>query len=138
VREERHKLISGLISKSAIRRQAEIVSLLRKRGFAVTQASVSRDLEDLGITKQNGRYRLDSNGGFSGRFGKVSVVKSGNNLIVAKCASGLASALAVDLDAQEIDGVAGTIAGDDTVFVAVKTASSQASVYRHLKERFGV
>jgi transcriptional regulator of arginine metabolism len=131
-------LISELISKNVIRSQAEIVTRLRRRGFAVTQASVSRDLEDLGITKHNGKYRLASAGGFGGRFGKVSFVKSGNSLIVAKCASGLASAFAVDLDAQEIGGIAGTIAGDDTVFVAVKTAASQASVYRHLKERFGV
>lgn len=108
--------------------------LLRRKGFDVTQASVSRDLEELGIAKEHGVYRPPSQIPQRTAFGLVSFHPAGDNLIVAKCGSGLASALAVRLDAIRHDGIVGTIAGDDTVFIAVTDQKMQKSLIRGLKE----
>ena len=110
--------------------------LLRKNGFAVTQASVSRDLDELGIAKEHGVYRPPSEVPRRTAFGLVSFHRAGDNLIVAKCGSGLASALAVRLDATLLAGVVGTIAGDDTVFIAVTDQKTQSGLIRRLKEDF--
>ena len=137
MKEVRQNVITDLISNRPVSSQAGLVKLLRKRGFEVTQASVSRDLEELQIRKSEGRYRLSSGQGFAGSFGEVTITGSGDSLIVARCGSGLASALAVHLDSLELDQVAGTLAGDDTVFIAARTARGQKSLLKQLKERFG-
>jgi len=110
------------------------VRLLRKNGFDVTQASVSRDLEELGVLKEQGVYRPPSQIPRRTAFGPVSFHPAGENLIVAKCGSGLASALAVRLDATRLNGIVGTIAGDDTVFIAITDQKSQNGLIRRLKE----
>ena len=133
----RQKFITDMVTSGAIRSQSEIVQRLRKKGFEVTQASVSRDLEAMGIRKQKGVYRTVPLNGMLASIGKVSLQKSGDSLVVAKCDSGLASALAVQLDALKTPEIIGTLAGDDTVFIAVKNASSQSAVFKGLKERFG-
>lgn len=137
MKHRRHKFIADMITSGPIRSQAEIVLRLRKKGFAVTQASVSRDLEEIGIRKQKGIYTLDAQNGFTSAFGKVTLERSGSNMIVAGCGSGLASALAVQLDSLQLPEIVGTIAGDDTVFIAVKGTAGQTSVFKKLKERFG-
>ena len=68
-----------------------------------------------------------------GAFGRVSFTPAGENLIVIKCGSGLASAAAVHIDAAAIPDIVGTIAGDDTIFVAVKGLEEQARVTRSLR-----
>jgi transcriptional regulator of arginine metabolism len=137
MKERRQRSITDIVSGDTIRSQSEIVTRLQRSGFHVTQASVSRDLEEMGIRKRDGVYKLRTGGGFPSSFGKVNVDRSGNSLIVAKCASGLASAFAVHLDSLAIPEIVGTIAGDDTVFIAVKNAASQVAVYRRLKEWLG-
>src|SRR5689334_1096196 len=94
---ERHQAIFDLISAQPVARQDELASLLADQGFSVTQASVSRDLEKLGIVKVNGRYVRQA-ARRAGAFGTVSFAESGENLIVVKCGSGLASAAAVRID----------------------------------------
>ena len=116
---DRHQVILDLIAVRPIERQDELARLLAERGFSVTQASVSRDLEKLGIVKHNGRYARETVRQ-TGAFGPVSFAESGENLIVVKCRSGLASGAAVRVDSAAIPEIIGTIAGDDTIFVAVK------------------
>jgi len=128
----RQQVILDLISNTPIGRQDELAKLLSDRGFNVTQASVSRDLEKLGIAKIHGRYMRQPTRRF-GAFGTVSFTEAGENLIVIKCGSGLASAAAVRIDAAGITDMIGTIAGDDTIFVAVKGSEQQARVIRNLK-----
>ena len=95
-----------------------------------------RDLEELGIAKEHGVYRPPSQVPPRTAFGWVSFLPAGDNLIVAKCGSGLASALAVRLDATGLEGIVGTIAGDDTVFIAITDQKTQKGVIRRLKEEF--
>jgi transcriptional regulator of arginine metabolism len=133
---ERQKAILKIISAAKITRQDEIAASLGNLGFVVTQASVSRDLVELGVEKVDGVYSRPRAGSSPSPFGLVSLLPSGESLLVAKCASGLASASAVTIDAAELPGIAGTLAGDDTIFIAVSKGASQQDVADSLYELF--
>ena len=132
----RQQFIRQLITEKPIRGQLELVQILRENGFSVTQASVSRDLDELNIIKANGHYILPMRRTISDPLSSVQLTPSGDNLIVARCRSGLASAVAVSIDEAGIDDIAGTIAGDDTIFIAVADARTQHSVMRRLWRLF--
>lgn len=129
---QRHDTILDLIAARPIAKQDELVRLLTDRGFSVTQASVSRDLEKLGVVKTNGKYVRRSTNGNVGTFGAITFKEAGDNLIVVKCAAGLASAAAVRIDAVSAPEIVGTIAGDDTIFVAVKGPADKARAIKTL------
>lgn len=133
---DRQEAILNIISASKVTRQDELANALRQNGFVVTQASVSRDLDELGVAKVNGVYVRPRPAATPSPFGLVSVVSSGDSLVVARCAAGLASAAAVRIDAANLADVAGTIAGDDTIFVAVRNSAHQSSVKEALCELF--
>ena len=130
--ENRHHAILEVIGSQSVGRQDELARLLTERGYSVTQASVSRDLEKLGVVKVNGRYMRPTVTRF-GAFGPLSFAEGGESLVVVKCSLGLASAAAVRIDAAGIPEIIGTIAGDDTIFVAVKSAREQAKVIKSLR-----
>ena len=134
---ERHNLILDSISDRAISSQYELMEILHAEGLDVTQASVSRDLSELGIVKIGGHYaRPQLPEPDSSPFGIRAIDTSGDSLVVIKCASGLASAVAVRLDGEEIRDVVGTIAGDDTIFVAVRDLNSQKATVKKLRALF--
>lgn len=135
-KQDRQKLIVDIISLSPIRNQKIIVDLLRKNGYTVTQASVSRDLEELSIGKANGIYRRHVAPIKTSPFGRLAFAVSGENLIVARCSPGLASALAVMLDSMGFEEIVGTVAGDDTVFIAVDEKRKQTSLLKRLRSEF--
>ncbi len=132
---ERQDALLNLISAERIASQADLAKRLRSRNFDVTQASISRDLDELGIIKAQGIYTVPRK--MSGvAFGLSSIETAGESLVVAKCDSGLASAAAVKIDAARIAEIVGTIAGDDTIFIAVKDAKDQRSVMKKIWEIF--
>lgn len=133
---QRQQIILRIISATKLRSQDELARLLRKNGFNVTQASVSRDLDDLGIIKVKGYYTLPKNAAATDGLSPLRLDVSGDNLIVIRLAPGMASAAAVVIDGAAIDDVVGTIAGDDTIFVAVKDAASQKRTMRRIMELF--
>jgi transcriptional regulator of arginine metabolism len=135
-REQRQAAILKLIDARRIGRQEELAELLEKKGFSVTQSSVSRDLLDLGIVKVHGHYALPKKPRNGVAFGLLNLDTAGDNLIVAKCESGLASAVAVRIDDAGVDEIVGTIAGDDTIFIAVKEKGEQKTVMRKIWEIF--
>ena len=130
-RAARQELILKIVETEKVSRQGRIVELLNERGFDVTQASISRDLGELGIVKVNGIYASPENSAVPG-FGVVDLIVAGQNLIVARCQSGLASAIAVKIDAAGIKEIVGTIAGDDTIFIAVENSDSQRMAVKKL------
>ena len=136
-KKDRQNALLSLIDSTSIWSQGELASRLCDQGFSVTQASVSRDLDELGIVKLNGHYVLPRESSGESEFGKVSLDTAGDNLIVGRCASGLASAITVKIDAALIPDIVGTIAGDDTIFIAVKNAHGQAAVIQKITEMFG-
>lgn len=136
IKERRQEKIRDLIQSSNIVTQDELTELLLKDGFSVTQSSVSRDFEQIGIVKVNGFYALPQTNNGMQRFGLLSLDTAGENLIVAKCESGLASAVAVRIDNAKLPEIIGTIAGDDTIFIAVKDKKSQKEVVKKVWKMF--
>ena len=134
IKNERQQTIATLINASNIVTQEQLTKALLKAGFDAAQSSVSRDLGELGIVKRGGFYSIPSNK--NARYGLVGVEFAGENLLVAKCESGLASAVAVQIDRAKIAEIVGTIAGDDTIFIAVKSANMQKSVVKKIWKLF--
>ena len=128
---ERQQKILDLIRAKPVGTQEDLRALLEGAGVAATQSSVSRDLEELGVVKQHGHYTLPRANGNAAR-GLLSLDHAGDSLIVARTFPGLASAVAVEIDAAAIPEVVGTIAGEDTIFIAVRDAKSQRSVVKEI------
>lgn len=132
MKSNRHTKIVELIGKYPINTQDELLEYLKKEGFDVTQSTVSRDIKKLRLTKaldSNGKYRyqvpqnktISSLSGFSSLFdSSIISVECALNLVVIKTYSGMAQAVCAAIDSMEYDSVVGTIAGDDTIFVACK------------------
>src|SRR5437870_2138272 len=116
---QRQQKILSLIRAKPIGTQHNLRALLERAGVAATQSSVSRDLEELGIVKQHGHYTLPRANGTSAR-GLLSLDQAGDSLVIARTLPGLASAVAVEIDAAALSDVVGTIAGEDTIFIAVR------------------
>lgn len=121
---ERQEKLKHFIETQAISTQEELVSRFRLNGIEVTQASVSRDIDELGIVKIGGKYALPKVKS-GDDLGLESLIPVGDNLIVGKCPSGLASAITVRIDAKQIPSIVGTVAGDDTIFIAVADSRDQ-------------
>src|SRR4029078_4784328 len=130
---ERQQKILGLIQAKPIGTQEDLRSLLERTGVPATQSSLSRDLEELGVVKHNGHYTLPRANGTAAR-GLLSLDHSGENLVVARTVPGLASAVAVEIDAAALPEIVGTIAGEDTIFIAVR---DQKSVIKKVWKLFG-
>lgn len=134
---ERHKLILDVIESRHVSRQDELAQLLSEAGFRVTQASISRDLDELGVVKVDGRYAaIELPLEEASPFGVSAIIPAGENLIVVRCSAGLASAAAVRIDGSKIGEIAGTIAGDDTIFIAVDGEQNQKAAIKKLKMIF--
>lgn len=136
LKEKRQEKIRNLIKAKDIASQSELTELLSEDGFYVTQSSVSRDLDELGIIKVNGFYALPKVSDGIRKYGLLSLDTAGEILVVAKCEAGLASAVTVRIDSEKIPEIVGTIAGDDTIFIAVKDAKSQKAVIKKIWEIF--
>ena len=132
---KRQQKILSLIQAKPIGTQEDLRALLEHAGVAATQSSVSRDLEELGIVKQHGHYTLPRANGTSAR-GLLSLDQAGDSLVIARTLPGLASAVAVEIDAAALADVVGTIAGEDTIFIAVRDAKSQRTTVKKVWELF--
>lgn len=132
---ERQQKILSLIQAKPIGTQEDLRMLLERAGVAATQSSVSRDLEELGVVKQHGHYTLPRANGASAR-GLLSLDQSGDSLVVARTLPGLASAVAVEIDAAALEEVVGTIAGEDTIFIAVRDAKAQRPTIKQIWDLF--
>lgn len=135
-KEVRHSAIKKLISAKRIGTQEELSELLEKKGFSTTQSSISRDLDELGIIKTKGFYSLPQKSKNAAAHGLLSLETAGSNLIIAQCEAGLASAIAVRIDGARMEEIVGTIAGDDTIFIAVKEVKEQKTAIKKIWEIF--
>ena len=135
-KDSRQKKILSLIRAKPIGTQEELTSLLERAGVPATQSSVSRDLEELGVVKHHGHYTVPRSNGAAVR-GLLSLDLSGDNLVIARTEPGLASAVAVEIDGAAIPEIVGTLAGEDTIFVAVREQKAQRTVMKKIWELFG-
>ena len=132
---ERQQRILSLIQAKPIGTQEDLRALLERTGTPATQSSVSRDLEELGVVKHHGHYTLARTDGAIAR-GLLSLDQSGDSLVIARTMPGLASAVAVQIDAAALPEVVGTIAGEDTIFIAVREAKAQRPTIKQIWELF--
>jgi transcriptional regulator of arginine metabolism len=131
---ERQRKILEIISARRVATQQQLARELKRRGIEVTQSSVSRDIVELGLTKLQGRYTAPQ-AAFAGSP-VVKVETAGDNLIVIKTVIGQASATALVIDQANVSGIVGTVAGDDTLFVAVKTGDAQRAAMKQITRLF--
>ena len=141
-RKQRLLRILELISTRRIHTQEELVEALAKDGWDVTQSSVSRDIAELSLVKQDGVYhrplpdnqRAVDPDELRIREGVLSVETAGDFLVVIRTPPGEANRVAVALDRLRWSSVVGTIAGDDTIFVATRDQAAQRHLVAHLRE----
>lgn len=130
--ETRRQAIRKILTSQTIRSQNELAELLAKKGIETTQPMLSRDLRSLEVAKQDGRYHLLQEERITPLEALPSLLRSvqvaGANLVVVRCEPGAASAVARALEAEELSGVIGTVAGDDSIFVAVDSKASGGRV----------
>lgn len=119
-------IILELVDSADHADQAGLARTLERRGFAVTQPTLSRHLRRLGVRKVNGVYRRAEEQPPAGLPG-YELRPAPPNLLVVKTRPGHAQLLGVHLDQQEIAGVIGTVAGDDTIFIAVGGALDEVA-----------
>ena len=142
---ERHSKIVELIGKYEIETQEELAEYLNQAGFAVTQATVSRDIRELKLTKvqsESGKQRyvvLQNQTSFSDKY--IRILRDGymsmdmaQNILVIKTVSGMAMAVAAALDALHFSEIVGCIAGADTIMCAVRSADDTILVMDKLKK----
>jgi transcriptional regulator of arginine metabolism len=135
LKRERQKRILNLIRAKRIGTQEELRAHLEHAGVPATQSSVSRDLEELGVLKHHGFYAMPHANGDAAR-GLLSLDVAGDVLVVAKCLPGRASSVAVEIDDTAIPEIVGTLAGEDTIFIAVRDQKSQRAAMKRIWEMF--
>jgi len=134
-RENRYKTILEIISRDQIATQQELAAQLARSGFAATQSSVSRDIVRLGLTKVDGYYVAPRDAVNIG--GPITALDTaGDNLIVVKTEVGLAQPAALTIDRANIGEIVGTVAGDDTILIAVKNAAAQRLAVKKIVKLF--
>ena len=131
----RHQKILEIISAKPVATQQELASRLSRRGFAATQSSVSRDIVKLGLTKVDGYY-VAPEAAVKGGSPLTSIDTAGDNIIVVRTEVGLAQPAALTIDRAAIAEIVGTVAGDDTILVAVKNAAAQRLAIRKIAGLF--
>ncbi len=144
MKKKRQEKLLSLIRESDIETQEELCSALKKAGFDVTQATVSRDIRELKLSKvpsANGgqRYSYGERGNRPDDERNVTIfreavlsIEVAGNILVIKTISGTAMAVAAAVDGMDIPGIVGSIAGDDTIMCAVKTPEETEMIRNRL------
>jgi len=145
MKSKRQQEILRIIEKTDIETQDHLLSELRARGVNATQATISRDIKELRLVKEQtagGAYRytqaaVSAERNTSGRL--LNIFREGvtsfdiaQNIVVVKTMPGLASAAGAALDGMEIDGFVGSLAGDDTVILIMRTNEKAEAFYNEI------
>ncbi|MHB8961779.1 MAG: arginine repressor [Saccharofermentanales bacterium] len=133
-KKNRQKMILAIIEKEKVTTQEELVDFLRKQNWQVTQATISRDIKELGLNKVSDdgstqKYTPNKKSGDATESRLIAVFSqavvsydSASNIVIIKTLPGMAPASASAIDSMKFSEVLGTIAGDDTIFIATKSA----------------
>lgn len=132
-KKERQEILLEIIGSKRVGGQHQLRQELKRHGIEATQATVSRDLVELGVVKVKNTYRKPDIVTRKVPAGEILEIDSaGENLIIVKTPPGQASMTALAIDRIQIPGIVGTVAGDDTFFVATKTHTEQKMVMKHI------
>lgn len=150
MKNSRHTRILEIISENVIETQDDLIEKLRESGYPVTQATVSRDIKQLGLIKtatKDGGYKYTvARGDNSGNDNKLKTImretivsaQEAQNIVVLKTFAGMANAAATSLDALAGEAIVGSIAGDDTIFVVVRNNEDAAEFANYVKDVIGL
>lgn len=143
----RHAKILELINSNAIETQDELLNLLGESGFPVTQATISRDIKELRLVKTlnaDGKYHYTPHTApvkneMSSKFvlifsEAVKEIDSAENMVVIKCFTGMANATCAAMDSLHWNGVVGTLAGDDTIFMVMRNEHAGRDLVTQLRK----
>ncbi len=147
----RQQKILEIIEKYDIDTQETLINRLAEEGYIVTQTTVSRDIRQLNLIKgvtPDGGYKYIAPGAVRGVEGKAPVlnsaitdavirVEAAGHIVVVRTFSGMANAIAVCFDSLKRDDIVGSVAGDDTILLVVKTSEGALRLERDLRETFG-
>ena len=145
MKSSRHDKIIEIIGKYEVETQDDLIERLRNEGFNVTQATVSRDIRELKLSKistargtyryvQSRRHPNETNVRFNNALiESILKVDFANNIIVLKTLPGLASAVATGIDSIHLTEILGSIAGDDTIMVVTRDSECAADISDKLK-----
>ena len=146
MKSRRHAKILDIIAEYPIETQDELLTRLKDEGYKATQATISRDIKDLRLVKtlgSDGKYRYvsasknstDIRSNFSSLFASsVNSIDFAQNIVVIKTLSGMAQAVCAALDSNGYKAVVGTIAGDDTIFIACRSSQLAVNLTEELKK----
>ncbi|MDE6923982.1 MAG: arginine repressor [Acetatifactor sp.] len=149
MKKNRHAKIIEMIQKYDVGTQEELANYLREAGLAVTQATVSRDIKELNLSKiplRNGRQKYiilkQEDSHLGDKYIRVlrdgfSSMDMAQNILVIKTVSGMAMAVAAALDAMKFPEIVGCIAGDDTIFVAVRSVEETQALMEQIHAMLG-
>lgn len=146
MKRERQSRILELVSSKDIETQEELVAILKEEGYSVTQATISRDINELRLGKLpggNGKRKISvqptGDVHLTGKY--IRVLRDGfvsmdnaQNILVVRTVSGMAMAVAASLDALHMKEVVGSIAGDDTIMMAIRTTEETKTVMDRIRE----
>lgn len=128
MKNQRHEAILEIIVENAVATQEMLIELLAEKGISTTQATLSRDIQQLSLVKQrdeNGVYRYTLPAVAAAEKSifeeAVTEVDYAVNIIVLKCRAGMAQGTCAAIDSVKHDGIVGTIAGDDTIFILTRS-----------------
>ena len=143
MKKQRQERILKILAERKVETQEEIAAILKDEGFEVTQATVSRDIKELRLVKV-----LGADGTYF--YGKSDIAEGGKrnyniltdsilsvdnavNIVVVKCQSGRAGAVCAAIDEMERSKIVGTIAGDDTIFILLKSEDEASALRDEIK-----
>ncbi len=139
---DRQAVIAEAVRSGQVATQGELLARLRAHRIAVNQSTLSRDLAELGIRKAGGQYVMAEPGDASApQLSFAAAVRRfttcGPHMVVITTGQGQAQPVAVAIDAAKDSSIVGTLAGDDTIFIATKNRRTQAVALRRLEQWFG-
>ena len=145
MREKRQDAILNIIREQSIETQDELVKCLKEKGFEVTQATISRDIKNLKLTKvldEQGKYKyavIAGNDDIENKLQKILSnalisVEAVDKFVVAKTLSGSGSAVGEAIDKLSFADIAGTIAGDNTIFILVRNDEAAKNIVKSLEK----
>ena len=149
MKKSRHQKIIELVGRMRIDTQEELADILIKEGYKVTQATVSRDIKELKLSKVAGNdgvqyYQIieKEEQVYSEKYIRVlrealMSMDTAGNLLVIRTMSGMANAVAAALDQFRLEKIVGTLAGDDTIMCAMKNAQDAEDIKKRIREIMG-
>ena len=146
----RHQKILEIIEKYEVDTQGALIDLLAKEGYYVTQTTASRDIRELRLVKGltgKGTYKyvlpeIKKEGSASALNSAITdsivTVDCAGNMLVIRTTTGMANAIAVCVDQMAMDGILGSVAGDDTIMMVVRDVQTAQGLKNELKRAFGI